>query len=104
MAALQYCEDQGARIVIIDSLSHAWNGSNGVIEQADRLTKASRSKNSLSEGWRQMTPVQNKLIQRILRSPAHVLLTLRAKVEWVLAGQRPREEDPSQGGLGARAA
>lgn len=91
MDALQYCEDQGAKIIIIDSLSHAWNGTNGVLEQIDRLTTRSRSKNAFTEGWREMTPVQNRLIQRILRSPAHILLTLRAKVDWLVADENGKK-------------
>jgi hypothetical protein len=99
MDALAHCEAQGAKVVIIDSLSHAWNGTNGVLEQVDQLTKRSRSKNAFTEGWREMTPVQNQLIQRILRSPAHVLLTLRAKVDWVIGDTDQGKKAPTKVGL-----
>lgn len=99
MDALKHCEEQGARIIIIDSLSHAWNGSNGVLEQVDRKTEQSRSKSSFTEGWRVMTPVQNKLIQRILGSSAHILLTLRAKVEWVVGDNDKGRKAPTRVGM-----
>jgi hypothetical protein len=83
-AALDFCESQGAGVVLIDSLSHAWMGINGVLEQVDQVTERSRSKSAFSEGWKAMTPVHNRLIQRILGSSAHVLFTLRAKTEWVV--------------------
>jgi len=82
--AIEHCEAEGAQIIIIDSLSHAWNGPNGVLEQVDRVTANSRSRNTFSEGWKQLSPRHNRLIQHILSSPAHVLLTFRTKVEWVL--------------------
>ena len=84
MEALDFCEAQGAGVVVIDSLSHAWTGINGVLEQVDQMTERSRTKNAFSEGWKVMTPVHNRLIQRILGSSAHVLFTLRAKVDWVM--------------------
>jgi hypothetical protein len=99
MDALEHCEKQGARIVIIDSLSHAWSGTNGVLEQVDQLTKRSKSRNAFTEGWREMTPVQNRLMQRILGSPAHILLTLRAKVDWVVAETDQGKAAPKKVGL-----
>jgi AAA domain len=99
MDALEHCESQGARLIIIDSLSHAWNGTNGVLEQVDQFTKRSRSKNAFTEGWREMSPVQNKLIQRILSSPAHILLTLRAKVDWVVGDNEQGKKAPTKVGM-----
>lgn len=84
MAAMDHCEQQGAGVVLIDSLTHAWTGINGTLEQVDTLTEKSRSKNAFGEGWRHMTPIQNKLIQHINGLGAHVIFTTRAKVEWSL--------------------
>ena len=98
-AALDFCEAQGAGVILIDSLSHAWNGINGVLEQVDRTTQQSRSKNTFSEGWKTMTPIQNRLIQRILGSSAHVLFTLRAKVDWVVAENDRGKIEPKKVGL-----
>lgn len=84
MAAIDYCEAQGAGAIVIDSLSHAWVGINGVLEAVDKLTENSRSRNAFSVGWKEMTPQQNRLIQRILGTGAHVIFTLRAKVDWAM--------------------
>ncbi len=51
-AALDYCEAEGAGVILIDSLSHAWSGINGVLEQVDLVTERSRTKNAFSEGGR----------------------------------------------------
>ncbi len=99
MAALDYCEAQGAGVILIDSLSHAWNGINGVLELVDQMTDKSRSKSSFSEGWRLMTPIQNRLIQRLSGSSAHVIFTLRAKVEWVIQENDRGKKEPIKVGL-----
>lgn len=82
MAAVDYCESQGAGVILVDSLSHAWNGVNGVLEQVDEITKRSRSKNSFSEGWGEMTPVQNRLIQHLLSVGCHIIWTMRSKTHY----------------------
>jgi len=99
MAALDFCESQGAGVILIDSLSHAWNGINGVLEQVDQVTERSRSKNAFSEGWKAMTPIHNRLIQRILGSSAHVIFTLRAKVDWVVSENERGKMEPRKVGL-----
>lgn len=98
-AALDYCEAQGAGVVIIDSLSHAWMGINGVLEQVDQVTDRSRSKNAFSEGWKLMTPVHNRLIQRILSSSAHVIPTLRVRTDWVVQENDRGKKEPMKMGL-----
>lgn len=98
-AALDYCESQGAGVIIIDSLSHAWNGINGVLEQVDQVTNHSRTKNTFSEGWKTMTPVHNRLIQRVLGSSAHILFTLRARTDWVIQENERGKREPVKVGL-----
>lgn len=99
MAALDYCEAQGAGVVVIDSLSHAWAGINGVLEQVDRVTQQSRSRNTFSEGWKTMTPVQNQLIQRLLGSGCHLLWTMRAKTDWIIQENSQGRKEPVKVGL-----
>ena len=99
MAAIDFCERQGAGVIVIDSLSHAWNGINGVLEQVDRVTENSRNpKNTFGEGWKSMTPVQNDLIARILSSSVHVIFTLRSKQHYeVVENDRGRKEPVKMG-------
>ncbi len=98
-AAIDYCESQGAGVIVVDSLSHAWNGVNGVLEQVDQVTERSRTRNSFSEGWRTMTPIHNRLIQRMLGSSAHVIFTLRARVDWVVQENEKGRKEPVKVGL-----
>ena len=99
MRAIEAAEKRGARIIIIDSLSHAWNGVKGILEQVDSLTEASRSKNAFSEGWKKATPIQRRFIQTILDSPAHILATMRSDPDWIVQENDRGKKEPTMVGL-----
>lgn len=69
----------GYDVLIIDSLSHAWMGAGGALDQVDRSKSANRF-----AAWRDVTPQHNALIDSIIRSPCHVIVTLRSKMDYVL--------------------
>lgn len=79
--AIHQCESSGYEIIIIDSLSHSWSGEGGVLDMQDNATKASVSKNSYM-AWREVTPWHNKLIDTMLQSSAHIIVTMRAKTQY----------------------
>jgi len=74
IAAVRAAEDQGFRAIVIDSLSHEWAGTDGLLEQKDRAGGA----NSFA-AWGKLTPRHNALIEAIVGSKAHVIATMRAK-------------------------
>lgn len=80
--ALRMCADAGMKVVVIDSMSHAWMGPGGVLEYVDTLAAKSRSGSSYS-AWRQGTPKHMELLQAILAYPGHVIATMRSKVDYV---------------------
>jgi hypothetical protein len=45
----------GAEVIIIDSLSHAWSGSGGVLDLHDTAAQAQRTAN-IWAAWREVTP------------------------------------------------
>jgi len=75
-------EAEGAKydIIVIDSLSHAWAGSGGLLEEVD---KKAGSGNKFA-AWRDITPQHNALIDAMLQSPAHIIATMRSKTEYVI--------------------
>lgn len=75
---IKYIEQaHGYDALLIDSLSHAWSGKNGTLEQVDR------EKDKFNNGWRKMTPVHNKLVDALLSFPGHLITTLRTKTEYI---------------------
>lgn len=81
--AIQAAVANGYDVLLIDSLSHAWAGSGGILEQVDRAAKRSQSNNSFA-AWRDVTPLHNQLIDTILGANVHIIVTLRSKTEYVL--------------------
>lgn len=81
LGALRAAEEYGAEVIIIDSLTHLWQGEGGILSKHDRITDADKYKNSFT-AWRKITPELNAFIESMLRSKAHVILTLRSKMEY----------------------
>lgn len=75
-------EQVGYDILIIDSLSHAWSGEGGVLDLQGRAAASSKSGNTYT-AWRQVTPLQNRLVDTILASPCHIISTMRSKTEYI---------------------
>lgn len=78
--AIQMCEDAGDEVVIIDSLTHAWAGEGGLLEQKGRIED--KTGNGWT-AWRSITPQHNRLVESILQSKCHIICTLRAKMDYV---------------------
>jgi hypothetical protein len=81
--ALKAAEAAGYDVIIIDSLSHAWIGKEGALEQVDNAARRSGSKNTYF-AWRDVTPKHNNLVEAIIQSKAHIIATMRAKTEYTL--------------------
>jgi len=64
-------------VLLIDSLSHAWGGSGGVLDKVDRHAKANRGDSF--GGWRETRPLQRDLIEAMVGAPMHVIVTMRSK-------------------------
>lgn len=89
----------GYDVLLIDSLSHAWMGKDGALELVDVATKKSQSSNSFA-AWREVTPMHNQLVDEILRSPMHIIATMRTKTEYVLErDERTGKTAPRKVGL-----
>lgn len=71
---------EGYDIVIVDSLSHAWSGKGGALDQKDQA--AARGGNSWT-AWRDVSPKHNALVDALLNYPGHVIATMRVKMEHV---------------------
>lgn len=81
--AILVAEQAGYGVLVIDSLSHAWNGTGGLLEMVENITKRSNNKSSYN-AWGEATPIQNKLIDTIIRSRLHIICTMRTKTEYVV--------------------
>jgi hypothetical protein len=80
-ALAAFAEAGNIGCVVIDSASHAWMGKGGIQEQLDNYAKKNRGDSF--GGWREMTPLHNRFVDAMLAAPFHLIVTLRAKMEYI---------------------
>ena len=83
--AIKICEEAGSQVIIIDSLSHEWDGEGGLLEYHSQLVG-----NSFTN-WSKLTPRHASLVQKILTSSCHVIATVRSKQEYVLSEKNGKQ-------------
>jgi hypothetical protein len=76
--AIHVCEKAGMEVIIIDSISHEWEGKGGILELADALG------NQYQSAWKELTPRHEAFKQAIVQSPCHIITTVRRKQDYVL--------------------
>ncbi|MEC1755668.1 AAA family ATPase [Bacillus mojavensis] len=76
--AVEAIKNAGAEVVVIDSLSHNWQGEGGIVE-----THGSMAGNSF-QNWGKLAPETTKLIKTLTQNDVHILATLRTKTEYVV--------------------
>ncbi|WKU07980.1 ATP-binding protein [Micromonospora sp. HUAS LYJ1] len=90
IGALAAAGDAGYEVTIIDSLSHFWMGSGGMLEAVDHAAK--RAGGHGMSGWKEMRPVERQMIEAMLAYPGHIIATMRVKNDWVEQDVRGRRQ------------
>lgn len=73
--AIRAAEDAGASVVIVDSMSHEYDGEGGIIDWADELAAGGMK----SPGnWKDPKLAHKKLMNALLQMRAHLIFCLRA--------------------------
>jgi len=90
--------EAGYRVICVDSLSHYWMGKGGELEMVDGAAK--RTQGNSFAAWKHVTPVHNELVDTIIASKIHVLVSMRTKTEWVVEkDERTGKSAPRKIGL-----
>lgn len=74
--AIETCENAGIECIIIDSITHEWDGKGGILEIHNSMTG-----NSFTN-WASLTPRHQKFIDKILNSKCHIITTVRRKQDY----------------------
>jgi len=81
--AIAEAEKGGYNVIVVDSLSHAWASKDGALQMVDREAARSQSRNSFA-AWRNVTPIHNQMVDSIIGCNAHIICTMRSKMEYVM--------------------
>lgn len=76
--AITAAEDAGMEAIIIDSITHEWDGEGGCLEIHSKL-------GGTFQNWSSVTPRHQKFVNKILTSSAHVICTVRRKEDYVIS-------------------
>lgn len=75
--AFRLMKDEGIEVVIIDSISHAWSGEGGILEQVESFTKGNSSKNM--QAWAKVKPLEKEFLKLVTGNSVYVIATSRSK-------------------------
>ncbi|MFD1616085.1 MULTISPECIES: AAA family ATPase [Flavobacteriaceae] len=73
--AIKVCEESGMEVIIVDSITHEWNGKGGCLDIHEKL-------GGRFQNWAQITPRHQAFIDAILQSKCHIITTTRRKVDY----------------------
>lgn len=97
LQAIKAFEQAGYGTIIIDSLSHAWAGDGGLLDKQGKIADSGKANGFAA--WRTITPEHNALVEAMLRSPCHIIATMRAKQEYVLETNDKGKQQPRKVGM-----
>lgn len=75
--AIELCEKSNISVIIIDSVSHEWNGTGGCLDIHEKL-------GGRFQDWANVTPLHQAFINKILQSSCHIITTTRRKIDYSL--------------------
>ena len=77
MKPITLCENSNISVIIVDSITHEWNGSGGCLDIHEKL-------GGRFQDWAIVTPRHQAFIDKILQSSCHVITTARRKLSMTL--------------------
>ena len=89
-------DDPEIDVIIVDSLTHFWSKKGGILEQ--KTLADSKGGNSYTN-WNIYTSKFNDMIDTLLESPKHILITARAKSDTVMVENAKGKLEPKTYGL-----
>lgn len=95
--AIEDAEKAGYDVIILDSISHAWAGEGGLLDQQGKIADSGRG-NSYT-AWRNVTPKHNKFIEKMLSCNLHLIATMRSKTEYALQTNDKGKQEPKKIGM-----
>jgi hypothetical protein len=99
--AIKAAEESGATVIVIDSMSHEWNGEGGCSDiqmaEAERMARGdpARIESMTAPAWKKPKLRHQRMMARLIQCRTHLIFCLRAqeKVK-IVQGPKGREIQP----------
>lgn len=85
--AIKAGEDAGMEVIVVDSITHEWDGEGGCL-QLNELLAASKYKGNTWSAWSETTPRHQRFLDTITTSRCHIITTVRNKTETVMGDDK----------------
>ncbi len=92
-----YAANNGYDVIIVDSVSHYWNGAGGVLDLKEDAERRMRNPNSYT-AWKDVTPIHQRMVDTLVAVNAHVIVTMRSKQDYILV-ERNGKQVPQKVGM-----
>lgn len=96
--AITECEKAGMELIIVDSITHEWDGKGGCLEILEELTRKDPRHNSYTQ-WANITPRHQSFIDAIQQSTCHVITTVRRKQDYEMTKNQDGKVVVTKAGL-----
>ena len=80
--AIKACEDAGMEVIIIDSVTHEWDGKGGCLQINEELA-AARFQGNTWAAWAKSSPRHQRFLDAITQSKCHIITTVRNKQDTI---------------------
>lgn len=97
-AVIDAAVDAGYDVLILDSISHQWEGEGGVLSRKEAVD--AHGGNSYTN-WSKFTKEHNEFVGKILSAPIHIIATMRSKQDYVLEANEKGKQAPRKVGMKA---
>jgi energy-coupling factor transporter ATP-binding protein EcfA2 len=91
ISGIKAAEQAGYSVLIMDSISHEWEGPGGCLDLQTKL-------GGRYTDWAKVSPRHDKFIQAILGSNLHIIATMRTKAEYVIEKNANGKDAPKKVG------
>ncbi|MCM4172458.1 AAA family ATPase [Arenibacter sp. TNZ] len=75
--AIKTCEKASMEVIVIDSITHEWQGKGGCLQIHEQL-------GGRFQDWAKVSPRHQSFIDAILQSSCHIITTVRSKIDYSL--------------------
>jgi hypothetical protein len=90
--SIKECEQAGMEVIIVDSITHEWDGKGGCLEIVESL-------GGKYQDWAKVTPRHQAFIDAIVQSPCHIITTVRRKQDYEMVKDGNGKVKVEKGGL-----
>jgi hypothetical protein len=88
--AINTAEEAGMEVIIVDSITHEWDGSGGCLEINERVANT-KFRGNTHTAWSETGKRHQNFIYAITQSKTHVITTVRTKVQYALVEENGKK-------------